>query len=87
MKLKSLEVPMNKIGTKESELRYVLKPVKAGTIGDKEVINFCQTLTQVPRAYLKASLESILQAIAENSRIVRLPPNQLGALNKLKKEI
>lgn len=63
MKLKSLEVPMNKIGTKESELRYVLKPVKAGTIGDKEVINFCQTLTQVPRAYLKASLESILQAI------------------------
>ena len=30
---------------------------------------------------------SILQAIAENSRIVRLPSNQLGALNKLKKEI
>ena len=27
------------------------------------------------------------QAIAENSRIVRLPSNQLGALNKLKKEI
>ena len=32
-------------------------------------------------------LQSILQAIAENSRIVRLPSNQLGALNKLKKEI
>ncbi|MBR1785352.1 MAG: RNA polymerase sigma factor RpoD/SigA [Bacteroidales bacterium] len=31
--------------------------------------------------------QSILQAIAENSRIVRLPANQLGALNKLKKEI
>jgi RNA polymerase primary sigma factor len=31
--------------------------------------------------------QSILQAIAENSRIVRLPSNQLGALNKLKKEI
>ena len=30
--------------------------------------------------------QSILQAIAENSRIVRLPSNQLGALNKLKKE-
>ena len=29
--------------------------------------------------------QSILQAIAENSRIVRLPSNQLGALNKLKK--
>ena len=33
------------------------------------------------------SRQSILQAIAENSRIVRLPSNQLGALNKLKKEI
>ena len=31
--------------------------------------------------------QSILQDIAENSRIVRLPSNQLGALNKLKKEI
>ena len=31
--------------------------------------------------------QSILQAIAENSRIVRLPSNQLGALNKLKKAI
>jgi RNA polymerase primary sigma factor len=31
--------------------------------------------------------QSILQAIAENSRIVRLPSNQLGAVNKLKKEI
>ncbi|MBQ9474047.1 MAG: RNA polymerase sigma factor RpoD/SigA [Bacteroidales bacterium] len=31
--------------------------------------------------------QSILQAIAEDSRIVRLPSNQLGALNKLKKEI
>ena len=31
--------------------------------------------------------QGILQAIAENSRIVRLPSNQLGALNKLKKEI
>ncbi|MBO4588205.1 MAG: RNA polymerase sigma factor RpoD/SigA [Bacteroidales bacterium] len=30
--------------------------------------------------------QSILQAIAENSRIVRLPANQLGALNKIKKE-
>ncbi|MBQ7280852.1 MAG: RNA polymerase sigma factor RpoD/SigA [Bacteroidales bacterium] len=29
--------------------------------------------------------QAILQAIAENSRIVRLPSNQLGALNKLKK--
>ncbi len=31
--------------------------------------------------------QSILQAIAENSRIVRLPSNQLGALNKIQKEI
>ena len=31
--------------------------------------------------------QSILQAIAENSRIVRLPSNQLGALNKITKEI
>ncbi len=31
--------------------------------------------------------QAILQAISENSRIVRLPSNQLGALNKLKKEI
>ncbi len=31
--------------------------------------------------------QSILQAIAEHSRIVRLPSNQLGALNKMKKEI
>ena len=30
--------------------------------------------------------QSILQAIAENSRIVRLPANQLGALNKIKTE-
>ena len=30
--------------------------------------------------------QSILQAIAENSRIVRLPSNQLGALNRIKKE-
>ncbi len=31
--------------------------------------------------------QSILQAIAENSRMVRLPSNQLGAMNKVKKEI
>ncbi len=31
--------------------------------------------------------QSILQAIAENSRIVRLPSNQLGTLNKMKKEM
>ena len=31
--------------------------------------------------------QTILQALAEQSRIVRLPSNQLGALNKLKKEI
>ena len=30
--------------------------------------------------------QSILQAIAEQSRIVRLPLNQVGALNRLKKE-
>jgi len=30
--------------------------------------------------------QSILQAIAEQSRIVRLPLNQVGAINKLKKE-
>jgi len=30
--------------------------------------------------------QSILQALAEQSRIVRLPLNQVGALNKLKKE-
>ncbi|MBQ0016126.1 MAG: RNA polymerase sigma factor RpoD/SigA, partial [Bacteroidales bacterium] len=31
--------------------------------------------------------QAILQAIAESSRIVRLPSNQLGALNRLKKEM
>ncbi len=31
--------------------------------------------------------QSILQAIAEQSRIVRLPLNQVGSLNKMKKEI
>ncbi len=31
--------------------------------------------------------QSILQALAEQSRIVRLPLNQVGALNKLNKEI
>ena len=31
--------------------------------------------------------QSILQAIAEQSRIVRLPLNQVGSLNKIKKEI
>ena len=31
--------------------------------------------------------QAILQAIAENSRIVRLPSNQLGTLNKMKKEM
>jgi RNA polymerase primary sigma factor len=30
--------------------------------------------------------QSILQALAEQSRIVRLPLNQVGALNKIKKE-
>ncbi len=30
--------------------------------------------------------QAILQALAEQSRIVRLPLNQLGALNKIKKE-
>lgn len=30
--------------------------------------------------------QSILQAIAEQARIVRLPQNQLGSLNKIKKE-
>lgn len=30
--------------------------------------------------------QSILQAIAEQSRIVRLPQNQIGSLNKIKKE-
>lgn len=64
MKIKSVQLPMNKLGTKDSELNYVLKPVKAGVISDKEVVNFCHSLTQVPRAYLKASLESIVQAVA-----------------------
>ncbi len=31
--------------------------------------------------------QSVLQAIAEQSRIVRLPLNQVGSLNKIKKEI
>jgi len=31
--------------------------------------------------------QSILQAIAEQARIVRLPLNQVGSLNKLKKEV
>ena len=31
--------------------------------------------------------QSILQAIADNSRLVRLPSNQLGALSKVKKEV
>jgi predicted histone-like DNA-binding protein len=64
MRIKSMQLPMNKLGTKESELNYVLKPVKAGVISDKEVVNFCHSLTQVPRAYIKASMESIVQAVA-----------------------
>jgi len=38
MRIKSMQLPMNKLGTKESELNYVLKPVKAGVISDKEEI-------------------------------------------------
>ena len=64
MRIKSMQLPMNKLGTKESELNYVLKPVKAGVISDKEVVNFCHSLTQAPRAYIKASMESIVQAVA-----------------------
>ena len=31
---------MTKIGTKEKELKYVLKPVYSGTVAEKEIIDF-----------------------------------------------
>ena len=64
MKIKSLQIHQMKMGTKEKELKFLLKPVKAGTISEKEVVNFCQSLTQLPRTYISASLESIIQAMA-----------------------
>ena len=52
LKVKALESPLTKMGTNEKELKYVLKPVYSGTVAEKEIIDFCQTLTQLPRTYL-----------------------------------
>ena len=63
IRVKSQESPITKMGTKEKELKYVLKPVYSGTVAEKEIIDFCQSLTQVPRTYIRASLESIIQTM------------------------
>lgn len=63
IKVKAQESPITKIGTNEKELKYVLKPVYSGTVAEKEIIDFCQSLTQLPRTYIRASLESIIQTM------------------------
>lgn len=63
IRVKSQESPITKMGTKEKELKYVLKPVYSGTVAEKEIIDFCQSLTQLPRTYIRASLESIIQTM------------------------
>lgn len=63
IKVKVQESPITKIDTNEKELKYVLKPVYSGTVAEKEIIDFCQSLTQLPRTYIRASLESIIQTM------------------------
>lgn len=63
IKVKAQESPITKIGTNEKELKYVLKPVYSNTVAEKEIIDFCQSLTQLPRTYIRASLESIIQTM------------------------
>ena len=63
MKFVSKQTPMTKIGTKEKELKYVLKHSSSGIIDEKEVVNFCHNHTQIPRATISAAMDSCLQTI------------------------
>lgn len=63
MNFLSKQMPMTKIGTSEKELKYVLKHSSSGIIDEKDVVNFCHNYTQIPRATIGASLDSILQTI------------------------
>ena len=59
----SKQMPMTKIGTKEKELKYVLKHSSSGIVDEKDVVNFCHNHTQIPRATISASMDSIMQTI------------------------
>lgn len=63
MRFIAKQTPMTKIGTKEKELKYVLKHSSSGIVDEKEVINFCHNHTQIPRATISAAMDSCLQTI------------------------
>ncbi|MBR3938715.1 MAG: hypothetical protein IKJ67_01900 [Bacteroidales bacterium] len=63
MKLISKQMPITKIGTNETELKYVLRTVLSGTISEKDVVNFCHNHTMIPRTTIKSALESCCQTI------------------------
>ena len=63
LKLKSKQMPMTKIGTKEQELKYVLQLLSSGQIGEKEVVKFCSKHTNIPQATVRAVLDSCCQTI------------------------
>lgn len=79
IKLKSQQRPVSKIGTSETELKYVLKQVPAGKASTKEIVDFCQEHTQTPRVYIKAAVESFIQAIVHYTMLgYRMELEDLG---------
>ena len=63
LKLKAIQRPVTKIGTKEQELKYVLQLLSSGQISEKEVVKFCSKHTNVPQATVRAVLDSCCQTI------------------------
>lgn len=64
MKLISKQMPITKIGTNETELKYVLRTVSSGAISEKDVVNFCHNHTMIPRTTIKSAFDSCCQTIA-----------------------
>ena len=63
LKLKAIQRPITKIGTKEKEHKYVLQLLSSGRIGEKEVVKFCSKHTNIPQATVRAVLDSCCQTI------------------------
>jgi predicted histone-like DNA-binding protein len=63
MKLISKQQPITKIGTSETNLKFVLNLVEAGTVSAKDIVEFASKHTSAPAVMVKAVLESSFQIV------------------------
>ena len=63
IKFISKQKPMTKIGTNETELKYVLNLERAGNLSAKDVVEFACQHTGMQATMVKAALESCFQTI------------------------